>query len=344
MSEQACVQTSAPKGARHFPTLRSRAARGSRGRDGRRDWRPLWLASPVVVAVTVAAVLGTWNPRADEPAESEATSAGPRVPTASPGSRGPLAPEPEAMRAFQQAQAALQQRRPESNAAARRLYESAIRRDPGFARAYAGLAMTYALEQQHGWGPGNDNGVTLQRAGELAAEAVRLRPALPEAHWALAYVEALQRRHPQALDELEQALRLDPSYADALALEAAVRVYVGEPARAVDLVQKALRLNHGGTSLYLLLMGRAYYFLGDTERARQYVAQSLQRNPQNVEARLYMAAAEHDAGHDDAARWQVTEALQLDPDLRADDWLANYPLVDPGSRDKLRRALVAVGL
>ena len=57
-----------------------------------------------------------------------------------------------------------------------------------------------------------------------------------------------------------------------------------------------------------------------------------------------MAAAEHDAGHDDAARWQVTEALQLDPDLRADDWLANYPLVDPGSRDKLRSALVAVGL
>jgi hypothetical protein len=57
-----------------------------------------------------------------------------------------------------------------------------------------------------------------------------------------------------------------------------------------------------------------------------------------------MAAAEHEAGHDDAAQWQVTEILQLDPELRADEWLANYPLVDPTSRERLRKSLLAVGL
>jgi tetratricopeptide (TPR) repeat protein len=341
MSEQACVQTGPPKGVRHSPPLRSRAARGPRGRDARRDWRPLWLASPVVVAVTVAAVLGTWS-RADEPADVKA-AAEPRVPSAAspalPGSR-----DPEAARAFQQAQSALQLRRAESNASARQLYASAVRRDPDFARAYAGLAMTYALEHQHGWGADNDDGASLRRASELATQAVKLQPGLPEAHWTQAYVEVLQRRHAEALEELDEALRLDPGYADALALEGAIRVYVGEPARAVGLVQQAQSLKRDSTSLYLLLLGRAHYFLGDTERARQYVAQSLLRNPQNVEARLYMAAAEHDAGHEEAAQWQVTEILQLDPGLRADDWLANYPLVDPASRERLRRALVAIGL
>ena len=343
MSEQACVQT-APKGARHIPPLRSRAARGPRGRDARPDWRPLWLASPLVVAVTVAAVLGSWS-RPEESAEQRvAPAAAPAAaPSASPAVR-PGSPKPDAVRVFEQAQAALQLRRADSNAAARQLYESVIRRDPSFAREYAGLAMTYALEQQHGWGPDDDTSTGLQRASDLAAEAIRLQPALPEAHWAMAYVDTLQRRHADALRELEESLRLDPAYADALALQAAIRVYLGEPARAVGLAHQALALNHEATALYLLLLGRAYYFLGDNDRARQYVAQSLQRNPQNVEARLYLAAVEHDAGHDEAAQWQVAEALQLDPDLRADDWLANYPLVDPSSRDKLRRALVGAGL
>lgn len=344
MSEQAFVHTGPPKGVRHSPApLRSRAARGRRGRETGRDWRPLWLASPVVVAVAVAASLGLWSPGADEPDAARATPTEPRGPSASSPARTG-APEPQAARAFQQAQAALQLRHAESNAAARRLYEEAIRRDPSFARAYAGLAMTYALEQQHGWGQVNDGGATLQRAADLAAQAIRLQPALPEARWALAYVYSFQRRHAEALRELEQALRLDPGYADALALQGAIHLYLGEPARTVSLAQQAMGLNQETTSLYLLLLGRAYYFLGDTTQARQHVAQSLQRNPQNLEARLYMAALEHDAGRAEAAQWQVAEILQLQPDLRADDWLANYPLVDPGSRDRLRRALLALGL
>ena len=343
MSEQVCVQSGPPKGVRHVPLLRSRAVRGRRNREARRDWRPLWLASPVVVAVTVAATLGMWSPRGEESSETRAVPAPADAASASSRAR-PGTSQPQAWRDFQQAQAALQLRRPDTNAAARRLYESAIRQDPAFARAYAGLAMTYALEQQHGWGAETDAGAALQRASELATQAVQLGADQAETHWALAYVEMLQRRHAEALQELDQSLWLDSSYADALALQAAIQIHVGEPARALRLAQQALRLNRDATSLYLLLLGRAHYFLGDTGQARQYLAQSLQRNPQNVEARLYMAAAEHDAGRDDAARWQVTEALQLDPDLRAEEWLANYPLVDPGSRDRLRKALLAVGL
>ena len=343
MSEQVCVQPGPPKAVRHVFPMRSRAAHGTRGREGPRDWRPLWLASPVVVAVTVAAGLGLWSPRTDESSDTRTLApqgnAAPASSPARPGTR-----QPQALRDFQQAQAARQQRHPDSNASARQLYEAAIRQDPAFARAYAGLAMTYALQQQHGWAAESDGVVPLQRAADMAANAIRLQPDLPEAHWAVAYVETLQRRHADALRELDESLRLDPRYADALALQSAIHLYIGEPARALGLAQQALRLNHDATSLYLLLLGRTYYFLGDMNQARQYVGQSLQRNPENLEARLYMAAAEQEAGHDDAAQWQVTEILQLDPELRADEWLANYPLVDPASRERLRKALLAVGL
>ena len=42
-------------------------------------------------------------------------------------------------------------------------------------------------------------------------------PTLPEIHWVLGYVKMQQRRHDEALAHLDDALHLDPRFADALA-------------------------------------------------------------------------------------------------------------------------------
>jgi TolB-like protein len=52
---------------------------------------------------------------------------------------------------FLRGQAAVQARRRAQNDLARELYWKAIGLDPAFSRAYAGLAMTYALAYQLGW-------------------------------------------------------------------------------------------------------------------------------------------------------------------------------------------------
>lgn len=242
----------------------------------------------------------------------------------------------EAYRLFTAARSALQARRPAENERARALYWSAIRHDPAFARAYAGLAMSEALPFQQGW---SDDAGALQRAQRFASTAAALRPDLPEAHWTLAFVAVQRREAAAALAHLADALRLDPSYADAYALRGGLYTYVGQPDRGLEDLQRALRLNPDAGSLYLLLLGRAWFFIGDLEQARFQLERALERNADNVEARLYLAAAAARQGDREAAQWQMTEVLQREPAFDLDRWLAHYPLVDEGLRGRLRAAL-----
>lgn len=248
----------------------------------------------------------------------------------------------QAWQQFVRAQAALLVRRPEQNERARSLYWDAIRLDPAFSRAYAGLAMTYALQAQQGWVADTDGALT--RALELARTAVRISPDLPEAHWVLAFVHTQRRQHDAALRDVDDALRLNPSYADAYALKAGIDTYLGRPADSIALLRLAQRLNPEAGSLYFLLLGRAYYFLGDEEQAQLNLRQALDRNAENLEARVYLAASLWHTGDRDAASWQVDEIQALEPGFSVDTWLATYPITAPRETRQLRDTLVALGL
>ncbi|MDQ2778736.1 MAG: winged helix-turn-helix domain-containing protein [Pseudomonadota bacterium] len=242
---------------------------------------------------------------------------------------------------FVQAQAALQVRRPEQNVRARLLYWDAIRLDPAFSRAYAGLAMTFALQAQQGWVA--DTEAALARALELAQTAVKMDPELPEAYWVRAFVHTQRRQHDEALRDVDHALRLNPSYADAYALKAGIDTYRGRPSDSVALLRLAQHLNPDAGSLYFLLLGRAYYFLDDDEQAQLNLGQALERNGENLEARVYLAASLWRTGDRDAALWQVSEIRATGSDFRAEAWFANYPLTDPAERQRLRAALTDIG-
>ncbi|MFO1337868.1 MAG: winged helix-turn-helix domain-containing protein [Burkholderiaceae bacterium] len=243
---------------------------------------------------------------------------------------------------FAAARAALLARRRELNPWARQAYWSAIGLDPAYARAYAGVAMTYALDHQQGWT--SDGPADLARALDLADTALKMRPDLPEVHWVLAFVRAQRQQHADALRDLDDALRLNPSYADAYALQAAIANHVGRPADALALLHTALRFNPDANALYYLQLGRAQHFLGDAESARTHLTHALQRDPQNLEARLYLAASFWQAGDRAAARWQVEEIRSLAPRFNATAWLAGYPMNDPAQTRRLREALIALGL
>jgi len=247
---------------------------------------------------------------------------------------------PEAYEHFLRGQAALLVRRRAPNELAREMYWKAIQSDPAFSRAYAGLAMTYALDYQQGW----DGASALTRALEFAETAVQMSPDMPEAHWVVGFVHTQQRQHDEALRNLDNALRLNPSYADAYALKGGIYTYIGRPAEGVPLLRTALRLNPDAGSLYFLLLGRAYYFLGDSEQARVNLDHALLRNSENLEARIYLAAVHRLAGERDAAEWQVNEIRTLEPAFKVRNWLASYPLTDPGQKERLVKSLQEIGL
>jgi TolB-like protein/DNA-binding winged helix-turn-helix (wHTH) protein/Tfp pilus assembly protein PilF len=248
----------------------------------------------------------------------------------------------EAYELFLRGQGELLVRQERANRNARRMYQRAIELDPAFARAYAGLALSYVADYRNQWGP--DGGAALTRASEMARTALEIDPDIPEVYWVLGYIEAQRRHHDKAIEHLETALRLDHSFADAYALMGGINTYVGHPDRTVTLIRKAMRHNPSAGHLYFLLLGRAYFFLGDTEQAMINLREALARNPENLEAHVYLAAAAAAAGDREQAQWEVTEIRALQPDFATTEWLQTYPMTDADQIRRLRAALTPLGL
>ncbi|HJY75886.1 MAG TPA: winged helix-turn-helix domain-containing protein [Burkholderiales bacterium] len=248
----------------------------------------------------------------------------------------------EAYKYFQRGQAALLVRRKSENETAREMFRRAIALDANFARAYAALALTYAADYRNHWTV--DGGAALERAFELARSAHEMNSDIRETYFVLAFVHLERREHAQVLRYLETAVQLYPSFADAYAFMGGVKTYMGRPAEAVPLVRTAIRLNPEAGYLYFLILGRAYLALGDLEQARVNLEHALKRNPEDLEANIYMAVLYLAAGDKGAAAWKADEIRVLQPGFSSRRWLETHPLTDPSQKRKLVQALGELGL
>lgn len=238
---------------------------------------------------------------------------------------------------FLRGQADLLLREQEANASARRWYRQAIEHDANFARAYAGLALSYAADYRNHWA--QDGQMALAQAQEMAQTGAQIDPDIAEVFWVLGYVATQNRQHTQALNYLDKALQVDHSYADAYALKGGVKTYQGSPRQSVEQLRRALRLNENAGYLYYLLLGRAYYFLGSEEQAAINLLESLARNPTNLETHIYLLALAVKQGDIDTAVWELEEIRMIAPQFNSDVWLDTYPMVAKGQRSQLAQAL-----
>ena len=243
---------------------------------------------------------------------------------------------------FQRGQAALLVRQKSGNETARQMFRRAIDLDKTFARAYSGLALTYAADYRNQWTA--DAAGALERAFELARTANEINPDIPETYWTLAYVHAQRREHQQALKHLERSLALYPSFADGYALMASVKTFAGQPAESIPLMRTAMRLNPTSGYLYFLVLGRAYFFLGNLEQARLNLEEASKRNPEYLETHVYLAALEVASGNTPSAGWEADQIRALEPAFSAKRWLDNYPMTDNSQKTKLLQALDPLGL
>ena len=128
----------------------------------------------------------------------------------------------------------------EANAQARQMFEKAIALDPQYAEAYAWLGWTYWIEWVFRW---SADPQTMERALALAQQALALNDSLPTAHSLLSIVYAQKQQYDQAIAEGERAIALDPNDAHSYAVQAEVLNFAGRPEEALQAVEQAMRLN-----------------------------------------------------------------------------------------------------
>jgi len=248
----------------------------------------------------------------------------------------------EAYEYFLRGQALFMVRRTQDNEEARSYFRKALELDANFARAYASLAMTHAMDYR--LRPSGDASPGLARAFELAETARLIDPDIPEVHWAIGFVHLQSRRYDKAIESLRKALELDRSYADAYALMGGIYTYTGQPSKTIPLLRTAMRLNPDGGYLYFQILGRAYLFENDIEQALINLREASARNPEDLETRVYLAAALVAAGDRNGAEWEAEEIRALDAGFSMRKWFETYPMASAEHKDRLSGLLAKVGL
>lgn len=139
-------------------------------------------------------------------------------------------------------------------------FEEAIRLDPEYAVAYAGLADTYAMMAWWDFMPKKEG---YERALELAQKSIALEPNNPEPHATLAVIYTYYALNwDLAFNEFEAALRLNPNYDTAMAWYAELLQIFNRSNEAMQFIDKAIELNPTSIIWEITSMGILY----DSER------------------------------------------------------------------------------
>jgi len=220
---------------------------------------------------------------------------------------GPV--DPEAYQLYLQAQFALDQDSVPLRKQAVQLFERAIQKDPKYAKAYAGLALTYGSFGRFYEEPN----VVMPKAREAALKAISLDETLSEAHTALATVRLQYDWDWQGAEqELRRAIQLNRSSADAHDLYAAYYTASGNFQSALSEIQLAreydpLSLRYADRFLYVLVFFKNY------DRTIAEANAILAKHPDFVMAYAWKAMALVMQGHAAEAVEAQKRAFEIDP-------------------------------
>jgi TolB-like protein/DNA-binding winged helix-turn-helix (wHTH) protein len=228
------------------------------------------------------------------------------------------------------------------NREARSYFERAIELEPRFARAHAGLAMTYALHAVYGRGP--EVIQSLIKAEEVARRGLEIDDSVPQLRFAIAMVEMFKGNLAAAIAEISRAIELEPSYADGYGLLARILHFAGRPEEGLEAIDRAIGLNPRVPALYLMVKGALLHQLGRNEDALRQLQASVEMSPHLMLTRVSLASVYAEIGQLDAAQWQVEEIRSLDPDFAFEDLDYGFPIRDPEFRERFFLGLQRAGL
>jgi serine/threonine protein kinase/lipopolysaccharide biosynthesis regulator YciM len=204
--------------------------------------------------------------------------------------------------------------RRESLEFALQMYEQAIKLDPNFALAHAGIAYICGIIHE----VREHNPKWVVRGEAACSKALEVDPNLAEALVAQARISYSQRKHEEAIDLARRAIALKPDCEGVYNVLGRVYFASGRFQEAAELSEKAIEANGDDYNVFIPIVN-ALERLGRTtelQRFRELEMNALERQlelvPEDVRARSLLAADYANMGRlDDAVRHlEMTVALR----------------------------------
>jgi len=174
--------------------------------------------------------------------------------------------------------------------AAERYFNLALSKEPGYARAHAGIALLWMGRQQMGYVPPAE---AAPKAKAAALKAVELDDTLADAHYALAIVYTwADWNWPAAEREFRRAIELRPGFADAHAYYAHLLNTLRRPDEAMVEARRSLELDPFN-GLFQALYGVDLIFARRFDEAIAYLDAALVTNPTDPVSLAVLISARH---------------------------------------------------
>ena len=215
----------------------------------------------------------------------------------------------------------------DANAEALHNFQRATEIDPNFATAHGMNAYCYVWRKANGWVA--DSARETAAAESAARMAAKLgfddAIALAQAGFALAFVLA-------NLDDgaalIDRALNLNPNLAAAWRFSGYVRAFLGDPERAIEHLQRAIRLSPLDPLIFIVQNGivLAHFFAGRYDEALDWALRALRQNPNYAAALIMAAVSAALLGRNEERDRAVDRLRVLDPDVRIVNFANVWPL------------------
>jgi len=197
---------------------------------------------------------------------------------------------------------------------ARQMFERAVKIDPDFTAAWAGLANAYVDLFRWSRKPRD-----LDEAKRASENALKLNPNSAEAHVSAGQALAIQRRFPEAANAFERAIKEDPTVYEAYYFYGRALFESGDVEKAVELFEKAQQVRPDDYESHTL-RAQALTELGREDEARQAnqatvecIEKHLELNPDEARAYSLGASVLIRLGQNERSKQWTQQAMNLAP-------------------------------
>ena len=216
--------------------------------------------------------------------------------------------QPEAYQYFVQGRGYLQDsRKPENLTSAEIVFKQALKLDPNFGQAEAGLGEAYWLKYQLGkqkqW---------IVPAQQACTKAVDLGNSGAEGHMCLGLLEDGTGQYEKAAEQFQQAVQLEPANDRAYTSLAAAYQHLNQPERAEETYKRAISMRPQYWRVYSFL-GGFYIAQAEYEKAIVMFRRSAELDPDSYVALNNLGAAFLYAGKDDEAAQAFEKSIAIRP-------------------------------
>ena len=197
---------------------------------------------------------------------------------------------------------------------ARQMFTRAIEVDPGYARAYAGVADCCSILYMYF----DARASNLKQADKASLKALELDPDLAEAHSARGLAFSLSKEYDKAAEEFEKAMKLDPKLYEAPYFYGRACIAQGKSTEAVPLFELACKLRPEDYQAPSFLaqafagQGRIAEANKASQRAVKSIEGWLDTNPDDARALNLGAGIWSNLGQTDKALEWANRSLEID--------------------------------